>query len=404
MPAPLKRYKSIIGKEALDSIFAEAQPLEGKLVAHVNSTHYGGGVAEILHSLVYLMNDVGIKAEWRVIKGSQEFFSVTKSFHNALQGEAVRLTKNMKRIYLKTNREFAKITHLENYDFVIIHDPQPLACINYFKKRQPWVWRCHIDISKPNKTVYNYLEHFVKKYDHAIVSNKSFLCPLGKKCSIIYPSIDPLTPKNIELKEQRIEKMLKKRGVDLDKPIIAQISRFDKWKDPLGVLKAFERIRAKIDCQLVLLGNLADDDPEGTVIYKEVLKKAQGLEDVHIILEYNDLLVNALQRASAVILQKSLKEGFGLTVSEALWKGTPVIGGNTGGIPLQIINGKTGFIVNSIQECAKRTLFLLNNPKKARQMGLAGHHHVKKNFLITRHLVDYIRLIKKVSQEGSQEF
>lgn len=396
MPTPLKQYRKVVGNRAIDAIFREAEPIEGLSVAHVNSTLYGGGVAEILHSLVYLMNDVGIEAEWRVIKGNQDFFNVTKSFHNALQGEAVRLTERAKRIYLKTNEHFAKITHLENYDCVIVHDPQPAACINYFEKLQPWIWRCHIDLSRPNREVYNYLKQFIAKYDHAIISNKKFICPLPGRCSIIYPSIDPLTPKNKELKDQKIENMLKKRGIDLDKPIITQISRFDKWKDPLGVLKAFEIVRKKADCRLVLLGNLADDDPEGEIIYREVLKKAQGMRDVHVLLEYNDLLVNALQRASAVVLQKSLKEGFGLTVSEALWKKTPVIGGNAGGIPLQIINGKTGFIVNNARECAKRLLFLLKNPKKARQMGIAGHEHVKKHFLITGHLLDYIRLIKSL--------
>lgn len=403
MPIPLKRYRKVVGNRTIDTIFREAEPIEGLFLAHVNSTLYGGGVAELLHSLVYLMNDVGIEAEWRVMKGNQAFFNVTKSFHNALQGEAINFTENMKKVYLKTNREFAKITHLQNYDFVITHDPQPLACINYFKKRQPWVWRCHIDLSNPNRAVYNYLKQFVKKYDQVIISNKKFLCPLQNRCTIIYPSIDPLTSKNMEMKEQKVERILKKRGIDLDKPIIAQISRFDKWKDPLGVLKAFKMVRAKFDCKLVLLGNLADDDPEGEIIYREVLKKAEGMKDVHIIMEYNDLLVNALQRASAVILQKSLKEGFGLTVSEALWKKTPVIGGNAGGIPLQIINGKAGFIVNSIGECAKRTLFLLKNPKKAKQMGEAGHNHVKKNFLITRHLMDYIKLIKSIVL-SSQEF
>ena len=397
MPNPLKRYRKVIGNRAIEAIFREAEPLEGMPVAHVNSTLYGGGVAEILHSLIYLMNDAGIEAEWRVMKGNQDFFKVTKSFHNALQGEAIRFTEKMKRTYLKTNKEFAKITRLENYDCVIIHDPQPAACINYYKKVQPWIWRCHIELSNPNREVYNYLRQFIVKYDRIIISNKKFICPLPGRCTIIYPSIDPLTPKNKELKEYQIEKMLRKRGVDLDKPIIAQISRFDKWKDPLGVLKAFEIIRSKFDCKLVLLGNLADDDPEGEIIYKQVVKKAEKLKDVHVILEYNDLLVNALQRASSVILQKSLREGFGLTVSEALWKKTPVIGGNTGGIPLQIINGKTGFVVSSIKECAKRTLFLLRNPKKAEEMGKAGHEHVKKHFLITRHLLDYIRLIKQLS-------
>ncbi len=398
MPHSLREYTKVIGKRKVKELKEEAKELNGLTLAHVNSTLYGGGVAEILASLTYLMNDVGIEAEWRVLRADNEFFNVTKSFHNALQGQRLKLSNKAKKIYLRTNKEFAKTTRLERYNFVVIHDPQPLACIKFYRRFSPWVWRCHIDLSKPNASVFNFLKQFIAFYDHVVISNEKFAKNIKriKPYTIIYPSIDPLSPKNMPLKKKEIESMLNARGIALDKPIVSQISRFDPWKDPIGVLRAFKLVRKRFDCQLVLLGNLASDDPEGELLYKKVLKESAKMQDVHIILEHNDLLVNALQRASAVVVQKSIREGFGLTVSEALWKGKAVVAGNAGGIPLQIINGKNGFLVNSVEECAAKILFLLKNPEKAKLIGKYGKAHVKKNFLITRHLLDYIRLIKKL--------
>lgn len=392
----LDRYRKIVGNEAVERIFEEARGLRKKHVVHVNSTLYGGGVAEMLNSIVYLMNQAGVDTGWRVMKGTPEFFVVTKKFHNALQGERIDASVSRKRVYYKINKRFAEISHFEHHDFVIVHDVQPLPLINYKKKRQPWIWRCHVDLSDPEPNTYNYLKKFIAKYDCIVISNKKFACPVRGKCSVIFPSIDPLSAKNKEMKPQKIAKILRRRGIDLNKPIVSQVSRFDKWKDHFGVIEAFKRVRKRVDCQLVLLGSMADDDPEGPILYKRILDNSKRLKDVHVLAEYNDYLVNALQRASSVVLQKSIREGFGLTVSEAMWKGKPVIGGNAGGIPLQIKNNETGFIVRNINTCSKRMLFLLKNPEKAEEMGARGKEFVKENFLVTRHLVDYFRLLKSL--------
>jgi len=396
MKRALKRYRKVSGNEVIDSILSEGHALNGKHIVHISSTLYGGGVAEMLNSLVPLMNEAGISTGWRVLKGTPEFFVVTKKFHNALQGERIEPRYSRKRVYLEVNRTFSRITHLEKHSCVIVHDVQPLPLINFMKKRQPWVWRCHVDLSNPDPQTYSYLKRFIAKYDAAIISNEKFHRPKNKSF-VIYPSIDPLSPKNREMKEKKIKKMLSKRGVDLDKPIVSQVSRFDKWKDPLGVIRAYRAIKKKTDCRLVLLGSMADDDPEGPAIFKAVHEEAKRLKDVVVLSEYNDYLVNALQRASSVVVQKSLKEGFGLTVSEALWKNTPVIGTKAGGIPLQIVDGKTGFITKSQRSFEKKLVFLLKHPEEAIAMGEAGHEFVKENFLVTRHLLDYIRLLKQIT-------
>jgi trehalose synthase len=277
-----------------------------------------------------------------------------------------------------------------------VHDPQPLPLINYYEKTHPWIWRCHIDASQPNKELWNYLDDFIKKYDHAIFSKKEFMQDLNIPQHIIHPSIDPLSPKNKKLTQNHINKYLKKFDIKTDKPIISQVSRFDKWKDPLGVIKTFKQIKKKVDCRLVLLGSMATDDPEGQKIHEKVLQRAKDIPDIKVICFENNILVNAVQTASDVVIQKSLKEGFGLTVTEALWKKTPVVASNVGGIPLQIKGGKNGFLINSIEECADKVVFLLKNPEKAKKMGEAGHEHVKNNFLITRHLLDYLNLLNRV--------
>ncbi len=395
MKRALKKYRRVVGDETVDRILQEAAPLKGRHIVHINSTHYGGGVAEMLNSLVPLMNDIGINAGWRVMKGTPEFFFVTKKFHNALQGERIDPKFSRKRVYLQVNKTFAKISHLEKHSCVIVHDVQPLPFINFEKKKQQWVWRCHIDLSNPDPHTYNYLKRFIAKYDAAIISNEKFHHPKNR-CFIIHPSIDPLTPKNKEMKEKTIKRILSRRGIDLDKPLVTQVSRFDKWKDPAGVLHGYKNVKKKCDCRLVLLGSMADDDPEGPEIFKQVNEESKRMKDVIVLAEYNDYLVNALQRASSVIVQKSLKEGFGLTVSEALWKDTAVIGSNAGGIPLQIVDGKTGFIVKSQRSYEKKLHWLLKNPKEAEEMGMRGHEFVKDNFLITRHLLDYISMLKKM--------
>lgn len=394
MKKSLKQYRGIVGEKALRAIYEDSSELLTKHIVHVNSTHYGGGVAEILTNLVFLMNDLGISTGWRVLKGSPEFFTVTKKFHNALQGDKINLSAAKKRVYLDFNEGNSSITHIQHHDCVIIHDMQPLPFIKYYKKRQPWIWRCHIDLSRPNPLLWRYLKGFVKRYDAMVVSTEKFKRSIPTPTFLIPPSIDPLSPKNEDVKETKIQRYLSKKGIDLDKPIVCQVSRFDKWKDPLGVIRAFELVREKVDCKLVMMGGMATDDPEGPAIYNRVVDACAGNPDIALITEDNNFLVNCLQRASDVAVQKSLKEGFALTVSEALWKGTPVVGSNVGGIPLQIKNGKTGYLVEDVEHCARSITKLLKNPKLARKIGSQGKEYVRDNFLITRHLHDYVKMLK----------
>ena len=396
MAASLNDYKSIIGEELVTKIYEEATPLASKHIEHINSTFYGGGVAEILSSLVLLMNDVGITTGWRLLKGHPDFFNVTKKFHNALQGGSLALTDEGKSVYLDTNRTNSIFMHIEFSDLIVIHDPQPLPLIGFYAKKQPWVWRCHIDLSAPNPALWNYLKQFIVKYNSVIVSMDKYRQPdLKMPHSIIAPSIDPLTVKNKEIPDSVVTSYLSKFGVDRDKPIISQVSRFDIWKDPLGVVESFEKIKEEVDCKLVLLGSMATDDPEGPAIFEQLMQKVKDGRDIIVINHADDVLVNCLQRASDVVIQKSLKEGFGLTVTEALWKGVPVVAGNVGGIPLQVKDGETGFLVNNPAECAERAIKLLKEPKLRQKMGEKAREHVKQNFLITRHLNDYIQLLKR---------
>jgi trehalose synthase len=396
MHITLDKYRDIVGDKPIDNIYSEASPLSEKHIVHVNSTYYGGGVAEILNSLIMLMNQVGIPTGWRLFKGNPDFFNVTKKIHNALQGASINLSKMKKRVYLECNELNSFFTHIGNHDCVIVHDPQPLPMITFYKKKQPWIWRCHLDISHPNEVLWDYLKTFLLQYDMMIVSMDKFKHGVNIPQRVIRPSIDPLSYKNKRLIERRINETLSDHGIKTDKPIISQVSRFDKWKDPLGVIKAYSLIKKKVDCRLVLLGSMATDDPEGQKLYEKVVKVASRYKDVLVINYESDILVNALQRVSSVVIQKSLKEGFALTVSEALWKGTPVVGGNVGGIPAQIKNGKNGYLVNSIQQCASRVIKILKNPDLMESMGAFGHEYVRNHFLITRHLLDYIILLKKV--------
>lgn len=388
-------YTQFIGKEKVDAIKATAEKLEGKHIAHVNSTYSGGGVAEILNSMVVLKNQLGIETDWRLLKGSHSFFDVTKKFHNALQGEDVEVTANEKMIYQEELERNSLMHHFHEHDMVFIHDPQPLALIKYVKKkRQPWIWRCHIQITNENKPVWNYLKPYASKYDGAIFSmNKYRRRDLHIPHFFIAPSIDPLSLKNADLPLKQCKKIIEAEGIPLNKPIITQVSRFDKWKDPLGVLKIFNRVRDKEDTTLVLIGDMAADDPEGPKIYNRVMKHSEDRDDIHVLTKKDDFLVNALQKMSAVVIQNSLREGFGLTVSEALWKQTPVVATNVGGIPLQILHGKTGALASSIPESADWCIKLLRNEKLRLKMGQEGKEHVRKNFLITRQLHDYLHVI-----------
>jgi len=394
----LEKYTSIIGEKKTEEIKALAENLKGKKVCHVNSTSFGGGVAEILYRLVPLMCDVGLKAEWKVIKGSDEFFNVTKTMHNGLQGMNISLTEQMKETYLKYNKMNAHELDL-NHDFVVIHDYQPAAIISQYPTRVgKWIWRCHIDLSHPNQKFMNFITPFALQYDSLIFTMKQFVQePLrANKVTIIPPSIDPLSAKNCPLSESLIRSVLDKYDVDAEKPIITQVARFDPWKDPLGVIDVYRLVRKKVlNVQLLLIASMAKDDPEGWTYYEKTARHAAEDYNIHLLTDLKgvgDIEVNAFQRASDVVLQKSIREGFGLSVAEALWKEVPVVGSNVGGIPLQILHGKTGFLVNNIGEAAERTIYLLKHSVEAKKMGKRGKEHVSKNFLITRHLEDYLKL------------
>ena len=398
----LDKYRNIVGDETIEKIFDEASSLSEKTVVHINSTYQGGGVAEILNSLIILMNDVGIKTDWRILHGDLDFFTITKKFHNALQSEKINLSNKKKEIYYINNVNNAIFTHI-NHDFVIVHDPQPLPIITCYKKKQPWVWRCHIDISDPMKGLWDYLKMFILKYDAMIVSMDKFrereIPERIMPQYIIRPSVDPLTIKNKKVSDSTISRYLLKSGLEQDKPIICQVSRFDKWKDPEGMVKIFRLIKEKVDCQLVLVGSMATDDPEGQDIFENLEKTIINEKDVHLIINASDIAINALQRASSVVIQKSLKEGFAITVSEALWKETPVVASNVGGIPSQVIDGKNGYLLDprDYRGFAEKITWLIKNPDIAKEMGQYGKEHVKNNFLITRHLLDYIQLLKRMS-------
>jgi len=399
----LKDYAEIVGEKKINEIRTRAEKLAGKSVVHVNSTSFGGGVSEILRRLVPLMMDVGINAEWKVITGDKEFFNVTKTFHNALQGKKVELTENMKKVYLRRNELNANLLSLD-YDYVVIHDPQPLAIINYTDGRKGrWIWRCHIDLSQPNEEFWSFLEPFLANYDAFIFSLKKYVkSSLEKRnVAIIPPSIDPLSDKNKPLPEDRILSTLERYDVDADRPILTQVARFDPWKDPLGVIDVYRKVKKKMPkVQLLLITSMAPDDPEGWTYYEKTARHAGEDYDVHLLTDLmgvGDLEVNAFQRASDVALLKSIREGFGMTVTEALWKKVPVVGGNVGGIPLQVINSETGFLVNTVEEATEKTLYLLKHPEEAEEMGRKGKEHVKENFLITRHLKDYLKLFLRLT-------
>jgi trehalose synthase len=399
----LDSYKEIIGEKELQNIRSLAKKLKDKSVVHINSTAYGGGVAEMLQRIVPLMNDVGLHADWKVIKGENEFFDVTKSFHNALQGKEMPLTEEMKQPYLKYNKMNAEQLELD-YDYVVVHDPQPLALIDYQpKKRGKWVWRCHIDLSQPNQTYWRFMEPYLAKYDAYIFTAKQYIkSPLEKRnVALITPSIDPLSDKSKPLTDKQVLSVLERYDVNPDYPLLNQVARFDPWKDPLGVIDTYRIIKKVMPkLQLLLISSMATDDPEGWYYYEQTARHAGEDPDIQLLTDLkgvHDLEVNAFQRASDVTLLKSIREGFGLTVTESLWKQVPVVGGNVGGIPLQVIDGKTGFLVNSVVEAAEKTLYLLKHPQEAKQMGKKGKEYVKENFLVTGHLAKYLKLFQSLA-------
>jgi trehalose synthase len=390
----LDDYRAVAPKGTVEFLRCLAQRARGRTFLHVNSTRHGGGVAEILHRLLPIMTELGVDARWEVIKGDAAFYSVTKAFHNALQGQDQAITKEMLDVYAATNRANARDLSLEG-DLVLIHDPQPAPLIEHRPGKGKWVWRCHIDLSSPQREAWRLLRKYVAKYDAAVFSLPRFAKRLYIPQFLVYPSIDPLSEKNRDLNEGELNGTLERLGIPRDKPILLQVSRFDRFKDPIGVINSYRLVKRHKDCRLVLAGGGADDDPEGAAVLAEVRESAGHDPDIHILeLPFNaHLEINALQRAATIVLQKSLREGFGLTVAEALWKGKPVVGGAAGGITVQVIYDMTGYTVSSVEGAAFRIRYLLNNPDLIAKMGEAGREYVRQEFLITRHLADYLTML-----------
>ncbi|HTY21573.1 MAG TPA: glycosyltransferase [Desulfomonilaceae bacterium] len=392
-------YAEVAGEEVIDHLRQLAVRLKGIRVVHVNSTRTGGGVAEILTQLVPLQQDLGLDARWEVIRGEENFFSCTKDFHNGLQGNPVPLSETVLEAYEQTNAHNAEELRgvLEEADIVFIHDPQPLALLRFCPGRKGrWIWRCHIDLSHPYRPVWRYLRKLVVDYDASIFSLADFAQPLPHIQYLMPPSIDPLSEKNKDLDEDKVLGVRRQFGLDPDRPVMLQVSRFDRFKDPIGVIRSYRLAKTFAPhLQLVLAGGGATDDPEGRAVLDEVRSEAAEDEDIHVLLLPSDahLTVNALQRAADVVLQKSTREGFGLTVTETMWKGKPVIGGDTGGIRLQVVNHHTGFLVSTPEGAALRIRYMLNHPERVRTMGVKAKEFVRTNFLLTRNLRDYLSLM-----------
>jgi trehalose synthase len=394
-------YRDIVGPGIVEELTTLASYVAGRSVKMVSSTKVGGGVAEMLHRVVPLLNELGIETTWDVIQGDETFFNITKRFHNALQGYRDRFSKSLLETYVSYNEKNNGELDFKE-DLIVIHDPQPLALINWHQKRKnKWVWRCHIDLSHPHPHLWRFLKPFVESYDAAIFSSPLFSPQLAIPQYRFHPTIDPLADKNRELDAAYIDSVLIKYGIPRDKPIITQISRYDPWKDPVGVIQAFKMARKYEDCRLLLVGDKAADDPETETILEMVRAEAGGDPDIHILL-FNPseaTEINAFQRASTIVMQKSLREGFALTVSEALWKRRPVIGSAVGGIPAQIIDGYTGLLVHSIEGTGLGIRWLINQPDFAQILGENGHQRVKNNFIITKHLKRYILLLLSLDKE-----
>ncbi|HHT9120252.1 MAG TPA: glycosyltransferase [Candidatus Hypogeohydataceae bacterium YC41] len=400
--AKLGEYEPVVGKSVVEELFLLAGHLKGRVMQHVNSTAVGGGVAEILNRLIPLFRDLGVEARWDVIKGDEEFFVITKKFHNMLHGRMEKLTKEDIEYFEEVGDFNLKEINFSG-DFIFIHDPQPVTLIK--KKAEvgrKWVWRCHIDSASAESSLWNYLAGYIKDYDAAIFSTMAFSKDLPCRQVIISPSIDPVSDKNKYLDQEFINRVLERFQIDKDRPIITQISRFDYQKDPLGVIKVYRLVKKRVDCQLVLAGGGATDDPEGQKILEMVREESKDDPDIHVLLlpPASDKDINALQRASNVILQKSLREGFGLTVAEALWKEKPVVASAVGGIPLQVVHNYTGLLSHTVEGTAGFVKQLLQNPEHAKKLGTNGREHIRQNFLVTRHIRDYLLLMLSLEKEG----
>ncbi|MEX2255661.1 MAG: glycosyltransferase [Acidimicrobiia bacterium] len=406
----LADYEATVGEETIERIRAVAEPFRGARILHINATAYGGGVAELLATHVPLLRSLGIESEWQVLHGSDEFFAITKQVHNALQGAEIEWTPAMQRTYLERVLDNALEMDGE-WDFVVSHDPQPAALLSFLRESPigrastKWVWRCHIDLTVANQTVWEFFRPFVEQYHASVFTMPEFVPASLKMDRVVHapPCIDPLSVKNLDLPMPFALEIAKQYGIDPHRPIVCQISRFDPWKDPLGVIEAFRVVREQLpDAQLVLAGSMATDDPEGFRVWEQIEQARGGDRDIYLLSNLHQVgavQINAFQRIASVMVQKSLREGFGLTVSEALWKGRPVVGGRAGGITLQIRDGFDGFLVDSVDECAGRIIDLLADPVGASAMGSQGKEHVRKNFLSTRELEDWLTLFTELRND-----
>jgi trehalose synthase len=407
-PKALEDYRPVIGDERVDEIRQLAAPLAGARVLHVNATSFGGGVAEILMTLVPLMQDIGLHAEWQVIRGTDEFYQVTKAMHNSLQGMFFDWTPDKRDIWLRQNEANAELFD-ERYDFAVIHDPQPAGLRACVRERDAkladgkWVWRCHIDLTDAQVEIWDILKPYIDQYDGAIFTAAEYIKDdlQGPQRFVVPPAIDPLSAKNADLDKETSHEILRRYGVDHRRPFITQISRFDPWKDPLGVIDVYRAVKREFpDLQLLLIASMAHDDPEGWAWYEKTVRRAGEDFDIHILSNLNgvgNLEVNAFQRTAEVVIQKSVREGFGLVVSEGLWKKRPVVAGRVGGIPLQLIDGVTGYLVSTTDECAGRVIDLMRDPALANRMGETGREFVREHFLITRYLRDYLRIFRTLT-------
>jgi trehalose synthase len=398
----LADYTHISGRSLIEEIRELAEPLKGKRVLHLSATAFGGGVSEILFTLIPLMKDVGLETEWQVIYGREEFFNATKLMHNALQGNPQDLSPAEWETWERYNEINARELQ-GGWDAIIVHDPQPAAMHTLVpEKSGAWIWRCHIDVSTPNPATIGRLLPWIETYPDALFHMQQYV-PAGMKgrIHIIPPAIDPLAPKNMALSPEDASYVCEQFGIDVDRPLMCQVSRFDPWKDPLGVIDAYRIVKQQIpEVQLALVGSMATDDPEGWDFFNSTIAHADGDPDIHILNNFNNvgaIEVNAFQSQSDVLVQKSTREGFGLTVSEALWKGRPFIGGNVGGIPLQVVDGESGYLVDSVDECAQRSLEVLQDPALGKQLGRHGKEHVRQHFLTPRYLRDYLRIFTDVT-------
>lgn len=403
----LNSYRGIVTDNLLDEISELAQWLRGARILHINATAFGGGVAEMLQSLVPLMRDVGLETEWQLIAGDEEFFTVTKAFHNGLQGMDLPLSDDMKQTWQRYNRKNAEALEGE-YDFIVVHDPQPAGLLHFRGDSggRHWIWRCHIDTSQPNPLYWQFIVPFLRAYEAGIFSMRDYVGDglAFPELAIIHPSIDPLSRKNRPMGQRRARRICRGLGVDTDRPVITQVSRYDPWKDPFGVIDAYRVVKKTVpEVQLVLMASMAGDDPEGWQYLRRTQQHAGDDPDIHMLSfqRNNDLEVNALQTYCNVVIQKSVREGFGLVVTEAMWKGQAVVAGAVGGIPLQIIDGQTGFLVWTVEECAEKIIYLLKHREESKAMGASAKEHVRRNFLTPRHLRDYLKLFKKLSATES---